>query len=238
MLNICLSNQIHRANQLHPWEVCTVQLRHHRFDLSAVNHTHQNGFNDIIKMVSQCNLITSQYFRLMVQMPTPHSCTEIAGIVFYIINGIKDIGFKYGNRDLQQFCIGFNNGSVFRTIPRIHDQKDQFKREFSMPLQFLKQLCHQHRIFSAGNTNCNPVIRLNQIIRIDCFCKPTENDTMKFFSQALFNFCCLFTSGFPANFPLQPLHISANQIHRRKSVFPQFCRCVFANNTTSAINHQ
>ena len=48
MADIFLADQVHRPDQFHSFKVCTVELWHHGLDLTAVKHTHENGFNNII----------------------------------------------------------------------------------------------------------------------------------------------------------------------------------------------
>ena len=57
--DICLTDQIQRADQLHSLKVRTVKLRHHGVDLAAVQHAHQHGLYHIIEMMPQGNLITA-----------------------------------------------------------------------------------------------------------------------------------------------------------------------------------
>ena len=65
--DIALAHEIHRPNQLHPRKIGAVQLRHHRLHLGAVKHSHQNGFNHIVKMVSERNFVAPELLRLAVR---------------------------------------------------------------------------------------------------------------------------------------------------------------------------
>lgn len=56
------------------------------------------------------------------------------------------------------------NSTVFLAISRIHDQKYQIKVYLVMALQFLKQLCHEHGILTAGNTDSDLIALLHQFI--------------------------------------------------------------------------
>ena len=238
VLDVGFPNQVHGANQLHALEIGTVQLRHHGFHLSAVDHAHENRFNDIVKMVSQSDLITAQFLCLVIQMSTPHTGTEIAGVILHVIHRIKNIGFEHGNGNLQQLGVGFDDLPVLGTIAGIHDQKDQFKGKFSVPLNLLKQLRHEHRVLAAGNTHGNAVVGLNQVIGLDCLGKPAEDHPMKLFPQSLFHFGSLFVFGFPPDLLLKPLDIAAHQIHCRVAFFPQLFRHISTQDTAAAVDHQ
>ena len=56
-----------------------------------------------------------------------------------------------------------------------------------MQFQFLKQFCHQHGIFSTGDTDCNAVSFFNQFILIDGFCKFAPDGFAKLFPDAFFH---------------------------------------------------
>ena len=64
-----------------------------------------------------------------------------------------------------------------------------------MLLYLLKQLCHQHGIFAAGDADGNAVAFLHQLILVDGFREFAENVLVEFLAQALFHgiadFVCL-----------------------------------------------
>ena len=64
--DIRLSNEIHRADQLHAFEMAAVQLRHHGLDLPAVQHSHQDRLDHVVKMVTERNFVAAKLFRLAV----------------------------------------------------------------------------------------------------------------------------------------------------------------------------
>ena len=43
-------------------EILAMELRHHRLHLSAVEHPHKDRLNHIVEMMSERNLIASQFF--------------------------------------------------------------------------------------------------------------------------------------------------------------------------------
>ena len=60
--NVIFLDQIHWSDQLHTLEILAMELRHHRLHLSAVEHPHKDRLNHIVEMMSERNLITSQFF--------------------------------------------------------------------------------------------------------------------------------------------------------------------------------
>lgn len=78
VFDILFPDQIKRADQFHALKMNAVKLRHHGLHLTAVEHSHQDRLNHIVKMMSQCNLVASKLFCFAVKMTAPHSCTEIA----------------------------------------------------------------------------------------------------------------------------------------------------------------
>ena len=76
--DICLTDQIQRADQLHSLKVGTVKLRHHGLDLRTVEHSHQDRLDDIIIVVTKRDLVTAQFFGFAVEIASSHSRAEIA----------------------------------------------------------------------------------------------------------------------------------------------------------------
>ena len=124
-----------------------------------------------------------------VKMSSSHSGTNVARWLFNIENR-----FEYRYRYSQQSRIMLNYFSVFQTISGIHNQEYQI--EYLLFLQFLKKLCHQHKVFSTGNTYSNLVPILNHIIGFHSFCKwgkqffmPGLLDTLQFFRSIHVSVC-------------------------------------------------
>ena len=67
-LDVILPDEVQRADQLHALKVGTVQLGHHRLDLGAVEHAHENRLDDIIVVMAQGDLIAAQLFCKIVQV--------------------------------------------------------------------------------------------------------------------------------------------------------------------------
>ena len=59
-----LLHQVQRTNQLHALKVLAVELRHHRLDLAAIEHSHQNGLNYIVEVMTESDLVAAQLFRM------------------------------------------------------------------------------------------------------------------------------------------------------------------------------
>ena len=83
------------------------------------------------------------------------------------------------------YGIILDNSTVFLAISRIHDQKYQIKVYLVMALQFLKQLCHEHGILTAGNTDSDLIALLHQFILTDCLGKLAPDGLFKLFTQTL-----------------------------------------------------
>ena len=141
--------QIQRTDQFHPFKVLAMQLWHHCFYLTAIQHSHQDRLNHIIKMMSQCNFIASKFFRLCIQISSSHTCTKITWIPVDPCYCIKNICFKYSQRNPQKLCIILDNIPVVLIVSRIHDEKYRLKMDFAMLLYFLDQLGKKHGILSS-----------------------------------------------------------------------------------------
>ena len=119
-LDIILADQIQRADQLHAFKICAVQLWHHGLHLSAVQHPHEDRLDNIIVMVSQSDLIAPQLLCMAIQIASAHSGTQIAGGILDIIHRIKYLGFKDRNGNIHQLRIVLDDLAVRLTVTGIH----------------------------------------------------------------------------------------------------------------------
>ena len=127
VLDICLTDQIHGADQLHPLEVCAVEFRHHSLYLCSIKHSHKDRLDHIIIMMAKRNLVTSHTFGIRVQMSTPHTRTQITWWFFHMVYRFKNIRFKNLDRDLQSFGIFLDHLTIRRAVTRIHHEKFNLK---------------------------------------------------------------------------------------------------------------
>ena len=79
--------------------------------------------------------------------------------------------------------------------------------------KLLKQLCHQHGIFSTRNADCNFITILHQFIFSDCLRKPSPDRFAEFLDNASFNvlctlFRCIVVSHHFAELHLKPCTIA------------------------------
>ena len=233
VLDICLPDQIHRADQLHPFEVCAVEFRHHGLYLCSIKHSHQDGLNHIIIVMSKGDLVASKFFCLAVKISSPHTGAEITRRFFHIVNCIKNLSLKYCDRDSEKLGVVFDHRTVGLIISRIHHKKYQFKRKLVMTFQLLEQFGHQHGILTTGNTDRDLVSRLHQFIVVDSSGESGKQllvellaDTQLDIFPALFH-CFIFlffTVPFIGLFPHlleKPACISALQAQCGNSFFPE-----------------
>ena len=76
--DIFLSYEIHRSYQFHPLIVPASKLWHHRPDLTSVEHSHQYGLDDIVIVMTKCDLIAAELLCLRIKMTAPLSGTYVA----------------------------------------------------------------------------------------------------------------------------------------------------------------
>lgn len=129
-LDIVLTHQIQRADQLHALKVDAVKLWHHRLYLRTVEHSHQDRLDDIVIVMAERNFVAAKLLCKMVQMAAAHSRTEIARRIFHMVNGVKNIGLKNSNRNMKTLCVVLDDFAVLRAVSRVHDNKFHFKIKF------------------------------------------------------------------------------------------------------------
>ena len=69
-----------------------------------------------------------------------------------------------------------------------------------MALQFLKELCHNHRILSAGYADADFIPLRNELEIIDSLGKRGKDGFFEFFSETAFDFFSAFNFGRQLNF--------------------------------------
>ena len=104
-LDVRLADHVHRADQLHAFEVLAVELRHHRLDFSAVQHAHERRLDHIIEMMPQGDLVAAELLRMGVKVTAAHSRTEIARALIHVSDNVEDIALKHVDRDAEKLRV-------------------------------------------------------------------------------------------------------------------------------------
>ena len=137
-LDVVFPDEVHRANELHAGEIGTVELRHHRLNLRAPEHTHEDRLDHIVIVVPEGNFVAAELLCKVIKIAAPHARAEIAGGLFYIVNGAKDIGLENLRRDAEFPQIILNDLPVRGAVARVHDEEPDLERKFIVKLQLLK----------------------------------------------------------------------------------------------------
>ena len=153
--DVLLPDEVQGANQLHAGEIRAVEFGHHGLNLAAIKHSHENGFNHIVIVVSQCNFVTAQLPGFAIEIPPAHSGAQIAGGAALIGHDVKNLRVEHFDGDTQKPCIVQHRLGIQLVIARIHHQVNHLKILPAMGLQLLKELCHEHGILAAGNADRN-----------------------------------------------------------------------------------
>ena len=118
--DVGLPNIVHRADQFHAVKIGAVQFRHHGLNLPAMEHSHQDRLNDVVIVMTERDLITSEFLGFAVKISPSHSRAEIAGVFLHVEHGIEDIRLKDLNGDPQLFRVLLDHPPVFRAVARVH----------------------------------------------------------------------------------------------------------------------
>ena len=234
--DVILPDQIEGADQLHSLKVGAVELGHHGLELAGIQHAHQDCFNDIVIMMAQGDLIAAQLFGLAVKVAPAHPGAQVAGRFFDVIDSVKDLRIKKGDRDIQELRVILDDPAILLVVAGIHAQEDQLKGEFVMPFEFLEQLGHQHGVLAAGNADRDLIAFLHQLIADDCLGKTAEQILAELFGQALFHLLpLLFIGRFPFDLFQGPASISLGDMTGLISPVPQEQGQVFADDSVFTI---
>ena len=96
-LDVVLPHQIQGADQFHSLKIRAVQLWHHGLYLRSVQHPHENGFNDIVIVVAECDFVAAKLPCEAVQMASAHPGAQITGGFLHVVYGVKDIRLENRN---------------------------------------------------------------------------------------------------------------------------------------------
>ena len=189
-------------------------------------------------MVTERNLVASEFLCLVVEIATAHAGAQIARGFFDAVHRIKDLRLKNRHRNSHEFRIVFNDLAVCFTVSRVHHKKDKLKRELVVTAQFLKQLCHQHRIFSAGDTDCDLVALFHKFILIDRLGKTAEQLLVETLANTLFYVRTALLDVILLCHLLQnPAGISLIETVRIIAKFIKFIREIYADYTANAVKN-
>ena len=176
-------NAVQRTNQLHARKVGAVQLGQHGLHLRAIKHAHHGGFNDIVEVVAERDLVAAELLRLAVQIAAAHARTQVARVLLAVVGNRENVGLEHGDRDMQQCSVALNFVAVDFVVAGVHDEENHLERHLAVPLEQLHQLGHQHGILAAGDAHGNLVARLNQLILSNRQCKRVPDGLAEFFDD-------------------------------------------------------
>ncbi len=181
--NIFLMDAVQRTNQLHARKVGAVQLGQHGLHLRAIKHTHDGGFDDVVEVVAERDLVAAKLLRLAVQIAAAHPRTQVARILLAVVGNRKNVSLEHGDRDMQQYGVALNFIAVDLVVAGVHDEEHHLERHLAVPLEQLHQLGHQHGILAAGDAHGNLVARLDQLILSNRQCKRIPDGLAEFFDD-------------------------------------------------------
>ncbi len=218
--NVRFADQVHGPDQLHAFKVRAVKLGHHGLNLPAVQHPHKNGFDHVIEVVSESNLIAAELLCLAVKVAAAHPGTEVAGRFFNLIDGIKNVRFEDCDRNSEHFGVFFDYHTVDIAVTRIHHQKGELEGIFIVALELLEKLGHQHGILAAGNADSDVVTLLEQIVGVDRLRKGSEQRFVEFFADAELDVFLPVPVSFPERGG-EPGTVSAGKVRAVIALFPE-----------------
>ena len=212
VLDLVLPYEVHRADKLHSREIRAVQLRHHGFHLTAVDHAHEYRFDHVVEVVPQCDLIAAQLLCLIVEVTTAHSRAEVAGIVLYIVHGVEYIRFEHGDRDPHQLRVRLDYRAVLAAVARVHHQEYQIEVELAVALYLLEKLRHQHGVLAAGNAYRHPVAGLQQLVFVQRLREFAEYAAVEFPRDTTLNLCGAVGAALHCDLLAQPADVPSGEV--------------------------
>ena len=185
--DVLLVDAVERADELHPGEVRAVQLGQHGLHLRAVEHAHDRGFDNVVEMMTEGDLVAAERLRLAVQIAAAHTGAQVAGVLFAVVRDGKDVGFENRDRNVQQRGVALDLVAVDFVVAGVHDKENDLERDLAVPLEQLHQLRHQHGVLAARNADRDFIARLNELIPADGERKRVPDGLAEFLDDAAFD---------------------------------------------------
>lgn len=147
--DVGLADEVHGADELHSFEIGAAEFWHHGLVLAGVEHAHEDGLNDVVVVVAQCDLVAAPFLSEAVEVAAAHAGAEVAGGFFYCVDGVEDLGVEELDRYAEEPGVVFNDLPVRLVVAGIHAQKDEGEGKLVVPFELLKELCHQHGVLAS-----------------------------------------------------------------------------------------
>ena len=163
-------DQVHGPDKLQALEVLGLQLGHHGFKIGAIEDIHQDGFNDVVKVVAQGQFIATQLLGPVVEVAPAHPGAHITGgaTVCHLLCHFKDVAVVDLDGNPQALAGFFHLFSHFRPVTGIHTDKFQVKRLLTMSLELLEELGQGQGVLTPRNGHGNLVSFFHQLVVFYC----------------------------------------------------------------------
>ena len=131
-------------------------------------------------MVPEGNLVAPKFFCLRIKVPPSHPRAQITRRFTDVVDRIEDLCFKDFERHTEHFGIAFDERPVEFIVAGVHAEEYEFKVEFVMALELLKELRHEHGVLTAGNADGDLVAGLHQFVFHDALGKRNPERLFEF----------------------------------------------------------
>ena len=185
VLDLRLTDEVERADQLHVREVRGVELRHHRLVLACIEHAHEDGLDDVVEVVAERDLVAAEALGFLIEVAAAHAGTDIARGLRDVVDGVEDIRFEDRERDAEEIRVPLDDLAVRLVVARVHAEEHELERDLIMALQLLEELRHEHRVLAAGDAHRNAVARLDELIIADGLHEHAEEVPLELLAERL-----------------------------------------------------
>ena len=122
----------------------------------------------------------------MVKVPAAHTRAYIAGRLFDIEHVFENVRFENGYGYIHRLGVFLYHSTVFSAVTGVHYEKSELERNFVVPFELLKELCHQEGILPARHTHGDFIVRPDKPVLDNGFRKARKQLFTEFFTQAFF----------------------------------------------------
>ena len=185
VLDFRLTDEVERADELHARKVRGVKLRHHRLVLAGVEHAHEDGLDDVVEVVAECDLVAAEALGFLIEVAAAHAGADVARGLRDVVNGVEDVRFEDRERDAEEIRVSLDDLTVRLIIARVHAQEHELERDLIVALQLLKELRHEHRVLTTGDADRDAVTRLDELIIADGLHEHAEEVTLELLAKGL-----------------------------------------------------
>ena len=162
--DVLLMHQVERANEFHALEVRAMELGHHRFDLSAVEHAHEDGLHHVVEVVAQGDFVAAQLAGGVVERAAPHARAGVAWLAIQAFHNLEDVRGRNLERDAEKLGVVGDGLARVVGVAWVHGEERDLEVAPAVAVELLEELGEQKGVLAARDAYGDAVAVANELV--------------------------------------------------------------------------